>query len=309
MAHSFSAWVFWNFQGQTEKVTSWISGFPVTLQCKYHHGPGFLTEIICDMFTMMVTKVTCDLSISLRTAIATADDDNEVRTNMISPDFQCRIDTEMSEIQKFLGWAIHELINDTRTAAKQEKVEGQINDKDTLTEKDYCYQMAKSMRILHQDAVQDKEYLVQYYPVFVASYNKGGLCLVAKHMIPFGKHLLHNICDLVTRDKLSKGNCNIIKEAHDILIHDNDSLKIFLDCIAATNLQNTISLKKTKEIWKKLITKTFHARVGVITKRFAEDTASRFAAKAKSEPLRLELKIKTRHTAIATTARLNATGT
>ncbi len=93
---------------------------------------------------------------------------------MISPHIQCRIDTEMSEIQNFLGWAIHELIYDTRTAAKQEKVEDQINDKNALTEKDYCYQMAKSMHILHQDAMQDKEYLVQYFPVFVASYNKGG---------------------------------------------------------------------------------------------------------------------------------------
>ena len=62
-------------------------------------------------------------------------------------------------------------------------------------------------------------------------------------------------------------------------------------------------------MWKKLITKTFHAQVGVITKRFAEDTTSCFAAKAKTEPLHLELKIKTRHAAIATTARLNATGT
>jgi len=128
-------------------------------------------------------------------------------------------------------------------------------------------------------------------------------------MIPFGKHLLHNICSLVTRDKLAKGNCNIIKEAHGILIHDNDSLQLFIDCVTGSNCQNAISLKETKEMLKKLITKTFHAQVGVITKRFAEDTTSCFAAKAKTEPLHLELKIKTRHAAIATTARLNATGT
>jgi len=82
---------------------------------------------------------------------------------------------------------------------------------------------------------------------------------VAKHMIPFGKHLLQNICSLVTRDKLAKGNCNIIKEAHDILIHDNDSFQLFLNCIARVNCQNAISIKETKEKWKKLITKTFHA--------------------------------------------------
>jgi len=80
---------------------------------------------------------------------------------------------------------------------------------------------------------------------------------MAKFMIPFGKHLLHNIYSLVTRDKLAKGNCNIIKESHGILIHNNDSLKLFLDCVAGSNFQNVISLKQTKEMWKKLTTKLF----------------------------------------------------
>jgi len=55
----------------------------------------FLAEIICDMFTMLVTKVTHDLSISLCTAIATADDVNEVGNTMIHSDVLCRINTEM----------------------------------------------------------------------------------------------------------------------------------------------------------------------------------------------------------------------
>jgi len=33
------------------------------------------------------------------------------------------------------------------------KNKGQIYDKDAPTEKDYCYQIAKNMCILHQDAV------------------------------------------------------------------------------------------------------------------------------------------------------------
>jgi len=52
------------------------------------------------------------------------------------------------------------------------------------------------------------------------------------------------------------------------------------------------------------VTKTFHARVGVITGRFAEDTAGRFSVTAKTEALRLELKIKTRDRAIATSAKI-----
>jgi len=309
MAHSFSAWIYWNFLSNAEKVTSWINVLPQTLQCSYHNGPCFVAEIMCDMFTKLVIKVTHDLSISLRSDISTADDVNEVGNTMLASDILHRIDAEMSDIQKFLGWAIHELITDTRTAAQEEKIQGDINDNDTLTEKDYCYQIAKSMRILHHDAIQDSDYLMNYYPVFVASYNKGGLCLVAKHMIPFGKHLLQNICSLVTRDKLTRGDCNLIKQAHDILVHDNESFQLFLNCVAGGNCQYTISNKEAKTMWKKLITKTFHARVGVITKRFAEHTTGQFAAKAKTEPLRLELKIKTRNAAIATIFKLQATGT
>jgi len=48
----------------------------------------------------------------------------------------------------------------------------------------------------------------------------------------------------------------------------------------------------------------FHARVGVLTKKFSEETTSRFSAKAKTEPLRLELKIKSRDRTIATSAKI-----
>ena len=52
------------------------------------------------------------------------------------------------------------------------------------------------------------------------------------------------------------------------------------------------------------MTKTFHARVGVITGHFAEDFASRYSAKGKTEALQLELKIKTRDKAITTLAKI-----
>jgi len=55
---------------------------------------------------------------------------------------------------------------------------------------------------------------------------------------------------------------------------------------------------------EKIVTKMFHARVGVLTKKFSEETTSRFAAKAKTEPLRLELKIKSRDRTIATSAKI-----
>ncbi len=50
---------------------------------------------------------------------------------------------------------------------------------------------------------------------------------------------------------------------------------------------------KTK-IWRRLVSKTFHARIGVITDRFGDDTTGRYSAKTKNDSLRLDLKIKSR---------------
>jgi len=47
------------------------------------------------------------------------------------------------------------------------------------------------------------------------------------------------------------------------------------------------------------VLKTFHARIGVVTTRFAEDTTGRYCATAKTDSLRSELKIKTRTASIA----------
>jgi len=52
------------------------------------------------------------------------------------------------------------------------------------------------------------------------------------------------------------------------------------------------------------VTKTFHARVGVITGCFAEDFAGHYSAKGKTEALRLELKIKTWDKAVTTLAKI-----
>jgi len=108
---------------------------------------------------------------------------------------------EISEIQNFLGWAIKELIDDTRMKAIEEKLEGNAS----LTEKDHCYQFARSLRIPHEEAMTDKEYLVKFYPVFVASYNKEGLCLVAKTHIFFWRRIASQDLFICNKGKADTG--------------------------------------------------------------------------------------------------------
>jgi len=53
-----------------------------------------------------------------------------------------------------------------------------------------------------------------------------------------------------------------------------------------------------REIWKYLLTKTYHAQTGVVTDWFADATTGHFAATAKTDPLHTVLKITTRQTTI-----------
>jgi len=134
--------------------------------------------------------------------------DNDDHDTAVVAEFINKNDAEATEVQNFFGYAINELIYETRTHAKQEKLENWYNDNNTLTEMDHCYWLAKSLRVLHEDAAKDDEYLQQFYPIFVASSNKGGLCLVAKHIFPFGKQLLCHICSYLSPKRLSSGDRN-----------------------------------------------------------------------------------------------------
>jgi len=185
----------------------------------------------------------------MATTSSSIDDSNP---SLTSNDSKCKKEEEVSEIQNFLGWAIKELIDETRMKAVREKLEGICYDDSSLTEKDECYQFAKSLQVLHEEAVKDKEYLRNYYPIFVASYNKGGICLVAKHIFPFGEKLLHKIRSYVTKEKLTQGDQRVIKEAHDKLLEDVDLYNFFLDCASKEYCHKGIQNIIKKTIWKKL---------------------------------------------------------
>ncbi len=57
MARSFHAWVYMNFICKPEKVQHFISCLPPRLQCSFHEGPAFVLEIICNMFSTIVSKL------------------------------------------------------------------------------------------------------------------------------------------------------------------------------------------------------------------------------------------------------------
>jgi len=85
---------------------------------------------------------------------------------------------------------------------------------------------------------------------------------------------------------------------YDRLLEDNDLEEKFFSCVNKAVGNNNLSDKHKKGIWKYLLTKTYHSRIGVVTDRFADDTTGRYAAESNTDALRPILKIKTRQTTI-----------
>jgi len=82
------------------------------------------------------------------------------------------------------------------------------------------------------------------------------------------------------------------------LINDHDLLEHFLLSLHNTGYNDDLSENYKKDIWKCLLTKTYHAHISVVMDRFADATTGRFAATATTDPLCLELKIKTQKNTI-----------
>ena len=72
---------------------------------------------------------------------------------------------------------------------------------------------------------------------------------------------------------------------------DVEMQQCFLGCSA--QMKDVTKDMKTK-IWRDLVSKTYHARIGVITDRFGDDATWRYSAKTKNDSLRMELKMKSR---------------
>jgi len=153
------------------------------------------------------------------------------------------------------------------------------------------------MRCFHNDIIFDDEYIRDCYPITIASHNRGRLCPVAKSYFAVGINLLQKIHEIDLSEKLKKGDRDAIKHLYESLLNDSELSKHFIECVETEN-SGMMQHKNIKEVWKYLLTKTYHARIGVITDSFADATTGQFSATAKTDPLRAVLKIQTRQKTI-----------
>jgi len=103
----------------------------------------------------------------------------------------------IGEVQRFFGWAIKESIDYWKDLVDKEHL---VSDNDPtfdttthMTDMMKCLTVVRSMRCFHNKILFDDEYVQQYYPVGIASHNRGWLCLVAKPFFCVGEDLLFKI--------------------------------------------------------------------------------------------------------------------
>jgi len=95
---------------------------------------------------------------------------------------------------------------------------------------------------------------------------------VAKPYFVLGISLLRKICHTDLSEKLKKGDRDALKHLYASLLNDNDLSRHFMECVD-TGHSNMMQQRNKIEVWEYLVTKTFHAHIGVITDSFADATA------------------------------------
>jgi len=202
-------------------------------------------------------------------------------------------DSHHGEVQRFFGWAIKEGIDFWKEKLNKEHTisgnDGNANKSDAYK----CLSLLRSMRCFHNDVMFDAEYVAECYPLSVTARNRGWLCLVAKPYFDLGKQLLSKIRSDKTLQKLMNGDHVAIKDLYESLANDDNLLQEFMTITENTGYGNYLTDKRKKKLWNYILTKTYHSRIGVVTDHFAEATTGRYAATARTDTLRVELKIKT----------------
>jgi len=101
-----------------------------------------------------------------------------------------------------------------------------------------------------------------------------------------------------TMPKLRKGDRNTLRDLYKSLLNDGQLLEKFKTSLTNAGFSNYLTDMQVKDVWKYVLTKTFHAQIGVVTGRFADATTGHYVAGGQTDPFRMNLKCLTRRTTI-----------
>lgn len=149
-----------------------------------------------------------------------------------------------------------------------------------------------TMRIFHNEAVQDDEYMRNCYSDSDLSNNDGWLSLVSSAYFPFGKKLLEAIRGEINVQSIEcHGNKAVIQAITKLNESEHfDELKSkFMEAAERSPMET----KSKVSLMKKLIRKTFNARAKAATVAYRAKKTDRGAKGSSSQAFRQDLKGKT----------------
>jgi hypothetical protein len=189
---------------------------------------------------------------------------------------------ETYEVQQFVGWAIAKMIRQWR-----ERAYAHVHN--TLRSK-HILEIVMSMRVLHNEAIMDEDYLKTCYNPKVAMANQGGLALVSTPFFPWAKALLKRIREDFSYDIIEKLGNGAIKHAWNRIEKDQELVQLFAQGAKAAGFEGNGDLD-VLFVRDSICLKVFHARIEVTFQKYRADNTGRLSKKGAGLSLRENLKV------------------
>jgi hypothetical protein len=158
ITESFSYLVYKEIRSVRAVTDAFISKLPQSLQ-KGRLAAAFVIEIITDTFSWVFKEALGHLSRELR------DMRPPVMTATIHPVTSISDkDEENSEVQRFFGWAVKDLLDKWKRKLKK-AIDNDAPLKQ-ISELEAIVNFVKNMILLHGEALADEAYMANFYPVW-----------------------------------------------------------------------------------------------------------------------------------------------
>jgi hypothetical protein len=182
------------------------------------------------------------------------------------------------KVTRFFGFAIFGVTRKWRKLAAQGD-DG--NGEDDCCLESEAYSFVSEMSIFHHEAINNQWYLESCYSATDQLRNRCYMTLVAPKYFNFGRTLMARISSAFNLQIMRQGGRDSIAVAFKEINNDVKLWNLFLSCSKMTTPNTT-----KKQIYKELLGKAFHARIGVVTDQFNEIFTSQYSTTGTVQSLR-----------------------
>ncbi|KAL7534523.1 hypothetical protein ACHAWF_004856 [Thalassiosira exigua] len=158
---------------------------------------------------------------------------------------------ENSEVNRFVGWAI---------ASAKDKFKMSSRERD-----DNCWAALRGMMVREGDI--DDEYLFECYDINMAVMNRGGLTLVDRKFFNWAKQVMSVVRQEYTVQRVGRDPKHSFAQKKRLVMSNRSLFNLFRALFRKHSLGSDDSCDK---VFKVILSKTIHARFGVVWKKWTE---------------------------------------